>query len=194
MTTVRGHLARLALVSATTAFSLAALAGPASAHVEVSADKARAGATDVTLSFAAESESTRAGIVSLRVVLPAGIAPADVTWVSGPSGWTLKPGTDGYTVTGPALKPGADAKYRVKVAALPGDARSLAFKTLQTYSDGRVDRWIEIPTGGSKPDNPAPVLALAPAATPASGPTTAVSPTPTPEVSSSAPTPASSPA
>ncbi|MET7392049.1 hypothetical protein ABZS66_00930 [Dactylosporangium sp. NPDC005572] len=40
----------------------------------------------VTVPITAESESTTAGIASLRVALQAGIAPADVSWVSGPTG------------------------------------------------------------------------------------------------------------
>lgn len=135
---------------------------PASAHVEVSADKARAGATGSVLTFVAESESTTAGITALRVVLPAGIKPADVTWVSGPTGWALKAGADGYTVSGPAVPVGKDAEYAVRVRQLPTDTRQLVFKTLQTYSDGHVDRWIEEPNpGGAEPENPAPVLTVA---------------------------------
>ncbi|MFJ2477985.1 hypothetical protein ACIOWI_34310 [Streptomyces sp. NPDC087659] len=52
-------------------------AGPAAAHVEVEADTAQALAENVTLTFSAESESDKAGITSLRVVLPEGITPAD---------------------------------------------------------------------------------------------------------------------
>ena len=41
----------------------------------------------------------------------------------------------------------------------------MVLKTLQTYSDGNVSRWIEEPTpGAEEPENPAPVLALAAAA------------------------------
>ncbi len=37
----------------------------------------------------------------------------------------------------------------------------MAFKTLQTYSDGNVVRWIEeAAAGGDEPENPAPVLKL----------------------------------
>lgn len=41
----------------------------------------------------------------------------------------------------------------------------MTFKTLQTYSDGKVVRWIEEPKAGqAEPENPAPVLRLANAA------------------------------
>ena len=44
---------------------------------------------------------------------------------------------------------------------LPDDTDQLAFKTLQTYSDGDVVRWIEeAAAGDDEPENPAPVLKL----------------------------------
>jgi len=161
------------------------LAGPASAHVEVTADRPQAGAKDVTVTFMAESESRSAGITALRVVMPTGLAPASVTYVSGPPGWTLTPANDGYTVAGPAAPAGQDATYVVKFAEFPTDATRLGFKTLQTYTGGRVDRWIEIPEpGGPTPENPAPVLALKPVAP---APTTAP-PSPTSSPTTAAPT------
>jgi uncharacterized protein YcnI len=161
---IGGLVHRLAVIVMAVITITAVSAGPASAHVEVSADKAQAGARDVTVSFIAEAESATAGIVSLRVVLPAGIASTAITWLSGPPGWALIPAADGYTVGGPVLPVGTDAEYRVKMAKLPADATTLAFKTLQAYSDGHVDRWIEIPQPGApEPPHPAPVLTLAPA-------------------------------
>ncbi|MFE4603687.1 DUF1775 domain-containing protein [Kitasatospora indigofera] len=180
--------ARAVTGAALVAGALALAAGPAFAHVEVEAENAQALATGVTVSFNAEAESTTAGVTSLRVVLPAGIAPADVTLAQGPDGWTLTPAEDGYTVSGPAVTPGKDVAYKVTVRQLP-DAKELAFKTLQTYSDGRVDRWIELPQNGAKPDKPAPVLQLkaaAPGATPVAPSPTVPSPSATP---SATPTP-----
>lgn len=148
-------------------------AGSAFAHVEVSADKAQAGATDVTVTFNGEAESGSAGIKSERVILPAGITPADVTLAKAPTGWTLTTAADGFTVAGPALGVGKDAVFAVKIAKLPDTATELVFKTLETYSDGTVSRWIEVPqTGKAEPDKPAPVLKLKPAAVKPS-PTTA---------------------
>ena len=73
-------------ISALAGVGVLALAGPALAHVEVSANKTTAGATDVTLTFSGEAENDAAGIKSERVVLPAGIAPADVSLVKAPAG------------------------------------------------------------------------------------------------------------
>ncbi|MEI5009232.1 DUF1775 domain-containing protein [Streptomyces sp. PmtA] len=168
-------------------------AGPAAAHVEVEADTAQALAENVTLTFNAESESDKAGITSLRVVLPEGITPADVTYGAGPKGWTFGATADGYTVKGPAVAVGEDAEHSVRVRQLP-DAGQLAFKTLQGYGDGRVDRWIELgSSGGHGHGNSAPVLKLEAAAPGA----TVKSPTPTPTPTPSAPArpaPAPSPA
>ncbi|GIE36266.1 membrane protein [Actinoplanes italicus] len=165
----------------------ALLAAPAFAHVEVEADKAQAGAANVTLTFHGEAESQSAGIVSERVVLPQGIKPADVTLVKAPRGWTFTSSADGFTIAGPALKVGQDAEFAVTVTQLPTDATTLSFKTVETYSDGKVSRWIDLPEEGQpEPESPAPTITLKPAAnqaevtagtTPSSNPSTAVSAT-----------------
>ncbi|MBB4950763.1 uncharacterized protein YcnI [Kitasatospora gansuensis] len=175
------------------------LGGPAFAHTGVTSQQAQALAVDAVLSFKAAGESDTAGIDEVQVVLPAGIAPADVSLVKAPEGWTFKPGAEGFTVAGPGLAPGKNAEYQVKVRQLP-DAQQVVFKTLVMYTDTQVDRWIEVPQGGSEPKNPAPVLKLAKAApgavvlaAPSPSPSPTPSPTPTPTLSPSvaAPTAAS---
>ncbi|GGW72172.1 DUF1775 domain-containing protein [Streptomyces galilaeus] len=177
----------LAVAAATTAVLLAAV--PAAAHVEVESPGAQALAENVRLTFVAESESATAGITELRVVLPKGIEPADVTYGEGPTGWSFTATTDGYSVKGPAVKAGEDVELSVVVRQLP-DAKELAFKTLQMYGDGKVDRWIELGGSGDGHDhghgNPAPVLKLKAAAPGAR----TVSPSPSaPASTSAAPTP-----
>jgi uncharacterized protein YcnI len=159
------------------------LAAPAFAHVEVSADKTRAGATDVTLTFTGEAENPKAGIMSERVVLPDGIAPADVSPAKLPPGWKFTAAGDGFTVGGKALKTGTDAVWSVKIAKLPADQTRLSFKTLETYGDGSIVRWIEIQEpGGPEPDNPAPLVTLRP------GPSSsAASASPSPAVTATSP-------
>ncbi|KAA0921547.1 DUF1775 domain-containing protein [Streptomyces apricus] len=155
------------LAAAVLALALSvATAGPASAHAEVEAKGARALDRNVELTFSAESESGSAGITRLEVVLPEGIRPGDITYEEGPDGWKLVPADQGYAVSGPELPVGEDAEYVVTVRQLP-DAESLVFKTLQSYGDGEVDRWIELEdTGGDGHGHghPAPRLALKPAA------------------------------
>ncbi|GHB07595.1 DUF1775 domain-containing protein [Streptomyces termitum] len=155
---------RAACVAAATAAASLAMTTSALAHVEVEAANARALDQNVELSFSAETESSSAGITALEVVLPEGLKPADIAYKSGPAGWKLTPTDRGYTVSGPAVAVGEDAAYKVVVRQLP-DAKSLAFKTLQTYGDGRVDRWIELEkSDGGGHGNAAPVLKLAAAA------------------------------
>jgi uncharacterized protein YcnI len=171
-------------VSAIAGLAVAGLAGPALAHVEVSADKTQAGATDVTLTFSGEAENPKAGIKSERVVLPTGIAPADVTLVTAPAGWTFSVAADGFTVGGKALKVGTDAVWKVKIAKLPDGQTRLSFKTLETYGNGDISRWIEIQQAGQdEPDNPAPLLTLKPGAPGAPG---SASPSPSPSEAAAA--------
>ncbi|MEV4705089.1 DUF1775 domain-containing protein [Actinoplanes sp. NPDC049316] len=168
-----------------------ALAAPAAAHVEVSADKDRAGASDVTLTFHGEAESTSAGIKSERVVLPEGIDPATVTLVKAPAGWTFTRGADGFTVGGKALKVGADAEWKVKIAKLPDGQTRLSFRTLETYGDGKVSRWIEIQRAGEdEPDNPAPLITLKPGPKATATATTAQPTVSAPGAAASGPAPA----
>lgn len=154
---------RLGAVSAAAIAATIAFAGPASAHAEVTASNAQALAKDVVLTFTGEAESESAGFTEVRVVLPEGIAPGDVTLDEAPKGWKMKPTKDGYTVSGPKLAVGTNAVHKVTVRQLP-DAKSLAFKTIETYSDGKVSRWIELPGDGPEPEEPAPVLDLKAAA------------------------------
>lgn len=156
------------MVAALAGLSVTGLAGPALAHVEVSANKTQAGATDVTVTFSGEAENPAAGIQKERVVLPQGIAPASVTLVKAPAGWTFTRGADGFTVGGKALATGTDAEWSVKIAKLPDGVTRLNFKTLETYGNGDISRWIEIQQPGQdEPDNPAPLLTLQPGAAPA---------------------------
>ena len=184
---------RLTLASGATTALLLLTAVPAAAHVEIESDKAQALAENVEISFDAEAESSTAGIKQVRVVLPEGIVPADVTYGEGPKGWKFTAGDDGYTVKGPALKAGENAEYSIVVRQLP-DAKELAFKTLQTYTDGSVDRWIELDENG---ENPAPVLQLkaaAPGATPvAPSPSETESASPSPVATATAEEPSASP-
>ena len=156
MVKLHGLVGRLMLIGAAVVTAVGVSAAPASARVLVSADNPQAGATNVTLSFFAQARSGVAGIAFLRVVLPAGIRSDDVTLLSAPRGWNFSSTPDGYNVGGPALDVGESARYQVNVERLPSNATRLAFETLQTYSDGRIES-----------DNQVPVLVLAPARRPA---------------------------
>lgn len=156
---------RAVIVAGVALLAVLGIATPALAHTKVVIDNPQAGATNVTMTMTSEAESGKAGIVSVHVVLPEGITPDQVTLVSGPAGWTLTRTQDGYTVAGKALPVHTDAKLVARIAQLPATATVLIFKTLVTYSDGKVDRWIELPTASNpNPDQPAPTVSLKPAA------------------------------
>jgi uncharacterized protein YcnI len=188
---------RLVLVSTAAATAVVLAAGPALAHVEVEAAPARALATDALLSLTAEAESGMAGISGLRIQLPPGLVPADLRLASGPAGWRLT-GTGGVvTVSGPALPVGRSLRLDIRVRQLPDD-RQLVLKTIQSYTDGRQDAWIELPTASvPEPEQPAPIVRLqaaapgataVPRATPTTAaPTTTPAPAPTPRTSGAAP-------
>jgi uncharacterized protein YcnI len=152
---------RVLVILLVSAAGVLGFAAPAWAHTSVAIEPAVAGSPNALVTVNAAAESDTAGIASLRVVLPVGIAPGDVTYVDGPPGWTLQPDAEGYVVGGAAVPVGRDAVHRVRVKQLPSTP-TLVFKVLQTYTDGRIDRWIEVPSGANaEPEYPAPVVTLA---------------------------------
>lgn len=181
--------ARRIAVATTATLGLVLLgAGPAGAHVEARAEGAQAGTGPVTVNFLAEAESTTAGIVGVKTQLPAGVAPDQVSLVTGPSGWTLAPTADGYEIGGPDIGPGVDLEYGISIAQLPSDATTLPFKLLLRYSDGREDPWIELPTESNpEPENPAPTITVAPAPPSATTAPSTTGAAPTTAADSSAP-------
>lgn len=126
--------------------------------------RAQAGAGPVTVAFLAEAESTTAGIAGVKTQLPEDILPGQVALASGPPGWTLAPTPEGYEIGGVPIAPVEDLEFGTTIARLPLGATELPFKTLLRYSDGVEDAWIELPTEANpEPENPAPVITVAPA-------------------------------
>jgi uncharacterized protein YcnI len=164
---------RMSILLAGTVVVWAGLALPALAHVIVEAQPGSPGATDATLKITAAAESSTAGVSKLDVTADPAIPADQITLVSGPSGWTVTPGSSGgFAIGGLALGKGEDAVVSLKVKQLPS-APQVVFKVVQTYSDGDVERWIELPgPDGKEPDKPAPIVKLA------AGSASAVSPAP----------------
>jgi periplasmic copper chaperone A len=168
------------------------LAGPASAHVTVSASEATPGASDVVITFRVPTESDTASTTGLAVQLPTDTPIASVLVAPHP-GWTDTVQTvnlktpirtdDGdisqavsvinWKANSPAagIKPGQFDEFVIIAGLLP-KVNSLTFKAIQTYSDGSQVAWIETPAPGSsaEPEHPAPVLSLAAATGAASTP------------------------
>lgn len=177
MSATRGILRRAATVTALTAAGVLAAAGAASAHVTVHPESYEKGATDGVLTFRVPNEEDSASTTKVQVFLPTD-HPVLGVMVHPQDGWTPKVTTtklktpvktdDGtiteavsaVTWTGGKIGAGQYEDFDVAFGQLPDDGGQLVFKTLQTYSDGNVARWIEAPTGGDEPENPAPVLKL----------------------------------
>jgi uncharacterized protein len=79
------------------------------------------------------------------------------------------------TWEGGEIKPDEFVEFPISMGPLPENADRLLFKAIQTYSNGEVVRWIEVPEAGKpEPEHPAPAVKLVAAA--AADPTAAASP------------------
>ncbi|WP_018504003.1 YcnI family copper-binding membrane protein [Parafrankia discariae] len=171
----RGVLCALAAAAGTIA-----LAVPASAHVTVSPAEAAAGGY-TTLSFKVPTESDTASTTGIDVQFPTDNPIASVT-VQPKPGWTYKV-TKGAPPTpltvhgsqvseivtrvtwtaqdGGGVKPGEFDTFNVSAGPLPENGDQVVFKTLQTYSDGEVVRWVDVAAAGAaEPEHPAPTVTL----------------------------------
>ncbi|MER6064119.1 YcnI family protein [Streptomyces sp. NPDC001792] len=168
---------RAGTVAALAAGTVLLAAGAASAHVTVHPESYAKGATDGVLTFRVPNEEDSAFTTKVQVFLPTD-HPVLGVLVHPQDGWTAKVTTtklktpvktdDGtiteaaseITFSGGKIGAGQYEDFDVAFGQLPDDTGQLVFKTLQTYSDGKVARWIEEPSGGDEPENPAPVLKL----------------------------------
>lgn len=179
MSTARTTLRRAGAATALAAVGVLAAAGVASAHVTIHPLSYAKGATDGVLTFRVPNEEDTASTTKVQVFLPTD-HPVLGVLVSPRDGWSAKVTTtklktpvktdDGtitdavseITWTGGRIGAGQFEDFDVAFGQLPDDTGQLAFKALQTYSDGRTVRWIEQATSGDdEPENPAPVLKLA---------------------------------
>jgi uncharacterized protein YcnI len=185
-------LRRAGLGTLLAAAAVLTAAGAASAHVTVHPESYAKGATDGLLTFRVPNEEDTASTTKVQVFLPTD-HPVLGVLVTPRDGWTAKVTTtklrtpvktdDGtiteavseITWTGGKIGAGQFEDFQVAFGQLPDDTDELAFKTLQTYSDGTTVRWIEqAEKGADEPEDPAPVLKLTaatadddPASTPA---------------------------
>lgn len=196
MSPMRTTLRRTGTVAALAAAGVLTAAGAAFAHVTVHPESYAKGATDGVLTFRVPNEEDTAATTKVQVFLPTD-HPVLGVLVSPQDGWTAQVTTtklktpvktdDGsitdavseITWTGGRIRHGQYQDFDVAFGQLPDDTDQLTFKTLQTYSDGNVVRWIEeAQKGADEPENPAPVLRLTAKGTaegggPAAAPSTA---------------------
>ncbi|WP_405908510.1 YcnI family protein [Streptomyces sp. NBC_00828] len=178
MSPIRTTLRRAGLVAGLAAAGVLAASGAAFAHVTVHPESYAKGATDGVLTFRVPNEEDTASTTKVQVFLPTD-HPVLGVLVTPEEGWTPEVTTtklktpvktdDGtitdavseITWTGGRIRHGEYQDFNVAFGQLPDDVEQLTFKTLQTYSDGSVVRWIEeAEQGGDEPENPAPVLTL----------------------------------
>jgi uncharacterized protein YcnI len=175
-----------AAATATLYLGSAAAIAPASAHVHASSDDAvRGGIALVT--FQVPNESTTGAATTALTVDLSSVSSVQTQAVSG---WTAKLDRDAasgvvHSVTWTAVPNGGIAVdqfglFRI-TAKLP-DADSVSFPATQTYADGSVVKWDQVPKPGeAEPSNPAPILTLtegsAPPATHHHNPASTTAPT-----------------
>jgi len=173
------------LVAAGAALATLLLAGPASAHVTINPNEAAGGGYG-KFTFRVPTESDTASTTKLQIVFPAKPAFGSVSVKPHP-GWTAKVAKNGQSIASvtwtpdakaDAITPGEFDEFDISLGPLP-DSGTVDFKALQTYSDGSVVRWIEIPKAGqAEPEHPAPVLTLTAASDADAAPSSAVSAAP----------------
>jgi periplasmic copper chaperone A len=170
---------RVAAVLASAVALVVVMAGPAFAHVKVNPESAPKG-SDAVLGFVVPNEKDNATTTKVVVQFPtdhpiaAALVEAMPGWSAsvadfhvstpiqtddGPVNSAVKSVT--WTATdGKGIAVGDFAEFSVSVG-LPDDADSLAFPTIQTYSDGSTVDWVQVsPPGGPEADTPEPVLTL----------------------------------
>jgi periplasmic copper chaperone A len=162
------------------AAALVAAAAPAAAHNEWEPSTAAPGSVvDLTLSVAGEQPD--AGTTTVELFFP---APITVAALPAVPGWTatLMDGQVGEPASGVTWTGGptpGDVELPIRLGPLPSEPGRLQFKTVQTYDNGEVDRWIdEWPEGAPEPPAPGPVLDLV-AGGPGSIPATTAAPSTT---------------
>jgi uncharacterized protein YcnI len=171
---------RVLLVLGGAGVGLVALAGTAYAHVTITPGSAPQGST-AELTFKVPDEESAAATVQVQVQVPTD-HPIAQFLVKPVPGWTVTVQTvtlpkpivtdDGsfstavseVTWSGGKILPGQYQDFSVSADPLPSGVGQLAFKAIQTYSNGDVVRWIDLPQAGQpEPGHPAPVLTLTPA-------------------------------
>jgi uncharacterized protein YcnI len=173
----RTLLRRSSAVVGAATLLVGAVALPASAHVTVTPDTVTQGSTQ-ELTFKVPNEESNATTTEVQLQIPTDHPIAQVL-PRAVSGWTItvhtvtlaKPLTtdDGtFTTavneidwTGGSIPVNQYQDFQISVDPLPSDTTQLVFKAVQTYSNGDVVRWIDLPVAGQpEPGHPAPVLTL----------------------------------
>jgi len=129
------------------------------AHVTISPATVQAGSI-AEIVFRCPNERPNASTIKLEVQLPPDPGIGAVK-VSAPPGWRGRIAGRTITWDGGTIAPGRRQNFTIAAGPIPPGSRELAFKALQTYSNGEVVRWIELHQPGEPPPpHPAPVLSV----------------------------------
>jgi uncharacterized protein YcnI len=152
---------RRPFVIAVVGIGLTVVAAPtAAAHVTVRPSSEPAGTTYSVLTFRVPNEREDAATVKVDVVFPAS-TPVSGVLVRPVPGWQVRSKGSRITWRGGRIPVGGYQDFDVSVSKVPDQPGPLVFKALQTYSDGKVVRWIETaPEGSPEPEHPAPTVQL----------------------------------
>jgi periplasmic copper chaperone A len=153
-------------------------AGMAAAHVTVSPSSLPQGTDDAILTFRVPNESATAAVTGLKIQFPLAHPIVLVNPEAG-SGWQVnviksalpKPiTTDDGTFTSTTseidwsdstIAVGQFGEFNVLAQGVPTGTSQLVFKAIQTYSDGTVVSWIEVPSKAvPDPEHPTPTITL----------------------------------
>jgi uncharacterized protein YcnI len=151
--------------------------GAATAHVTISPPAAQHGTT-AELTFRVPNEASDAATVKIQIQIPTSSPIAQLLARPVP-GWTVSEHTvklpkplvtddgtftkvvDLVTWSGGRIEPGQYQDFALSADPLPDVGTQIAFKTLQSYSNGDIVRWIDLQQPGQPtPAHPAPVLTL----------------------------------
>lgn len=143
---------RLVAFASLTVIALSALAGPASAHVEIEPEEAVAGSA-TTLTFVVEYEG--AATTGLVVQLPEGAA---ATEVPAKDGWTSVIDSVANTATWSGGSAPVDESFDL-VVQLPTTPGEVLFPAIVQTTDGE-EAWIEEAESEGETGKPAPRLTL----------------------------------
>ena len=148
----RCMIRRLVAFASLTVIALSALAGPASAHVEIEPEEAVAGSA-TTLTFVVEYEG--AATTGLVVQLPEGAA---ATEVPAKDGWTSVIDSVANTATWSGGSAPDDESFDL-VVQLPTTPGEVLFPAIVQTTDGE-EAWIEEAESEGETGKPAPRLTL----------------------------------
>ncbi|RMI29716.1 YcnI family copper-binding membrane protein [Nocardia stercoris] len=157
---------RTVLAGAGAAVAVVLAAGPAAAHVTVSAPDAARGGSAVLMFRVPNESATGSPTTQLSIQFPA-LTEVDTQTMPG---WKADITRDAeHKVTavtwtadaGGGIGPGQFAQFAVLADDLP-DTDTLTLPAVQTYADGQVVHWDQKQTGDNEPENPAPTVKLAP--------------------------------